>query len=131
VAWRRAGIDPGEVIAGDGTLWDARLWCAAGSEDPFSRVRWMWEGARAPAEWRAAPRISLRELVEHADLDEIAERRDAIALGAMWPNALGTLLGAVDAADARTIHDRLAAGSADERALALNGADEEIGRAHV
>ena len=69
---RRAGIEAGECIAGDGTLWDARLWCAAGSDDPLARVRWMWEGLAAPDEWRAAPRISLRELVEHADLEEIA-----------------------------------------------------------
>lgn len=123
---QRAGVAADDCVAGDGTLWDARLWCAVGSEDPFSRVRWMWEGAPAPDEWRSAPRISLRELVQHADLDEIAERRDAVALGAMWPNALGTLLGAVDAADARIIHDRLVAGSPDERTLALNGADEAL-----
>jgi hypothetical protein len=40
---RRSGIAAEDCIAGDGTLWDARLWCAAGSEDRFSRVRWMWE----------------------------------------------------------------------------------------
>ena len=135
---RRAGIAADECISGDGTLWDARLWCAVGSEDPFSRVRWMWEGSRAPEEWRRAPRISLRELVEHADLEEIAERRDAVALGALWPNAVDALVGAVDAADARVVHERLAAGSSDERALAVNAAADRlasiadpVARAHV
>ncbi len=135
---RRAGIEGDGCIAGDGTLWDARLWCAAGSEDRFSRVRWMWEGAPAPDEWRRAPRISLRELVEHADLDDIADRREAIALGALWPAPIEALLGAVDAGDARLVHERLVAGSTEERVLALgHGAErcfalaEPIERAHV
>ena len=135
---RRSGIAAEDCIAGDGTLWDARLWCAAGSEDRFSRVRWMWEGTPAPDEWRRAPRISLRELVEHADLDDIADRREAIALAALWPDPIEALLGAVDAADARLVHERLAAGSTEERTLALGNAAEEafglpdpIARAHV
>ena len=135
---RRAGIEAGECIAGDGTLWDARLWCAAGSDDPLARVRWMWEGLAAPDEWRAAPRISLRELVEHADLEEIAERRAVIADRLFWPRPVDALLHAVDAADARDLHDRLVGGTQEERAQALGHAvaalpavSDPIARAHA
>ncbi len=134
----RAGIEASECVAGDGTLWDARLWCAAGSDDALSRVRWMWDGAPAPAEWRAAPRLSLRELVEHADLEEIAARRDALTLEALADDAVGALVVAADASDARAVHERLAESDDEVRALVLRDADartaglaDPIARAHA
>lgn len=104
---RRAKTTAGEVVSGDGTLWDARLWCVGPSKDPLALVRWMWEGGAAPEAWRKADRLSMREIVEQADLEEIAARRDSFARAAMCSEPMRALSRAVDAADARAIHEAL------------------------
>ena len=63
----RARAAPSAIPEGDGTLWDARLWCRADASDALATVRWMWEGRAAPAAWRRARKWSLRELVAQAD----------------------------------------------------------------
>ncbi len=103
----RAGVGADDIVAGDGTLWDARLWCAGPAKDPLLMVRWMWEDGAAPDAWRKGERRSMRELVEHADLEEIAARRDGFAHAVMCAAPMRALAQAVDASDARTIHDCL------------------------
>ena len=69
----RCGVPTSEIICGDGTLWDARLWCVSAEKDPCSMVSWMWRKARAPLAWRKARRWSMRELLAQAN-GEISER---------------------------------------------------------
>ncbi len=68
-----AHVPAREIIDGDGTLWDARLWCIAAGNDPFSMVSWMWRNTRAPLAWRKARRFSMRELLASAN-GEASER---------------------------------------------------------
>ena len=73
---QRARIEANDVVAGDGTLWDARLWVSdrlerrAGEKqdrDLHADVEWMWLGQPAPADWRRAKRWSLREIVARGE----------------------------------------------------------------
>ena len=70
----RAGLRADEVLAGDGTLWDARLWTVGAARDGRG-LGWMWSGARAPRAWRAAKRHSMRELLAMGDAAATAGRR--------------------------------------------------------
>lgn len=69
-----AGLRADEVAAGDGTLWDARLWTILGAAraDPLA---WMWGGGRAPRAWRRARRHSMRELLAMGDAAAVLARR--------------------------------------------------------
>lgn len=134
----KAGISAADCIEGDGTLWDARLWCAQGIEDTMSRIRWMWEGTRAPDEWRNAPRLTLRELVDNADLEAIADRRALVADQLMRADPVGALQSAVDALDARAVHEQLVEGAREDReqvlasgAPALARVESPVARAHI
>jgi fucokinase len=90
---------------GDGTLWDARLWCKANPRDALAMVRWMWEGGAAPAAWRRARKWTLRELVAQADVAACASARAALARAAMPRNGTQPALGdARDAAIAAETH---------------------------
>ena len=122
----RAGVGVDAIVAGDGTLWDARLWCAGSAKDQLSAVRWMWEGGAAPDAWRKATRRSMRELVEHADLEEIAARRDGFARAAMCFAPMRALARAVDATDARAIHDALLEQGEAGRMVALQRGAAEL-----
>lgn len=64
---------------GDGTLWDARLWCKASARDALAMVRWMWTGGAAPLAWRRARRWTLRELAAQADAAAYAGMRAELA----------------------------------------------------
>lgn len=83
----RARVLPSAIAAGDGTLWDARLWCDASPRDALAMVRWMWEGRTAPASWRRARKRSLRELVAQADLAAGVAQRARAALDAARTDA--------------------------------------------
>ncbi|MFM1805367.1 MAG: hypothetical protein RL136_2246 [Planctomycetota bacterium] len=139
-AWcARAGLDARTVATGDGTLWDARLWCEAPAKggDPLALVRWMWEGGAPPQAWRDAARCSLREAVERADLEEIALERDRIARGWVCAHPVTALAEALDDVDARQMHELLVAQEDPTRlAVLMRGAEEllstpsPIARAH-
>ena len=93
---RSARIEARDVVAGDGTLWDARLWvvddaAAVEAGDPHRALEWMWQGGRAPEAWRNARRISLGDIVAHGDgmprslaramsVADLSESHPAIAL---------------------------------------------------
>ena len=80
--FRRARLDAerARLIEGDGTLWDARLWCEPLAEDPLALVRWMWTARPAPEAWRRARKWTLRELVARSDLGAVrTDRARAVA----------------------------------------------------
>lgn len=79
-AWlARAQLEASDVMAGDGTLWDARLWIAEQGGHTMRTVQhiaWMWLGTRAPFAWRTAKRLSMRELVANGNsLARLTDRR--------------------------------------------------------
>ncbi|MFZ9913914.1 MAG: hypothetical protein ACO3IB_01060 [Phycisphaerales bacterium] len=93
----RAGLAAADVAQGDGTLWDARLWTLGGARDGRA-LRWMWTGGRAPRAWRAAKRLSMRELLGMGDAAAIAARRARMGRrsavrDARWALALAGLSG--------------------------------------
>ncbi|MEY3143280.1 MAG: hypothetical protein RLY21_1773 [Planctomycetota bacterium] len=109
---------------GDGTLWDARLWCKASPRDALASVRWMWEERSAPAAWRRARKWTLRELVAQADVGACAGARQAFALAAraqaLTQPALGIAREAAIDAEARGVGTR-AGGQLRSRAFAAVG----------
>ena len=120
------GISSAQVAQGDGTLWDARLWCVADGSDPLALVRWMWEDARAPQAWRDAERLTMREIVECADLEEIASRRDEVARALITAHPLVSLTEAIDATDARFVHEILVETQDSIRLRVLQRGAEEL-----
>ena len=109
---RKARIAAADVIAGDGTLWDARLWvvdamksakrgatsdatgrptrgAARKNEDinAHRALEWMWQGKRAPDSWRNTPRVSIGEIVARgSSLQRMAARAMSAAdLGVSYP----------------------------------------------
>jgi fucokinase len=74
---KRAGVDPEAILAGDRSLWEARLWTASLDGGCGESVEWMWRGDRAPDGWLDSTRVSLRQLVSMSDSEEIAALREA------------------------------------------------------
>ena len=73
----RAGVAIDDILVGDRTLWDARLWPVARRAD-IAHVAWMWSGTRAPRAWHAAEKRSMRELLAQGDARKVLDRRAAI-----------------------------------------------------
>jgi fucokinase len=121
---RRAGLEPTDVLRGDGTLWDAPLWRAGRAR--VADIAWMWRGRRAPRAWREdRRRASMRDILARASAAEIAASREAIARRAALREPGRALDGALDGADARAIAEAMATA---ERAARLE-ATERLARA--
>ena len=89
---RAARLDARDVVTGDGTLWDARLWVPGPLEgtqraEPHRALAWMWRGERAPAAWRSARRMSLGEIVARGDrmARSVARAMSASTLAESYP----------------------------------------------
>jgi acetolactate synthase regulatory subunit len=79
---------------------------APAEEDTMSRIRWMWEGTRAPEEWRNAPRLTLRELVEDlAVAGHFLRRFDVIWIDSRGGQGVFESLLKVGAGDLLAFHD--------------------------
>ena len=97
---RHARVAAADVIAGDGTLWDARLWVvdavdavdattgARQSTEAHRTLEWMWREKQAPDAWRSASRVSLGEIVARGNsMQRIAARAMSAAdLAASYPS---------------------------------------------
>lgn len=85
-----AGLEAGQVwpgamagrVAGDQTLWTARLWTPAAARDMLAPIAWMLRGARAPGGWAAADRLSLHEVMVSVDHARLLALRDRVLGGA-------------------------------------------------
>lgn len=106
---RRAGLEPSDILRGDGTLWDAPLWRAGRAR--LADIACMWRGRRAPRAWREdRRRTSMREILARASSGEIAAAREAIARRAALREPNQALDGALDGADARAVAEAMATG---------------------
>lgn len=77
-----AGLTPTDVgltSGADTSLWSAKVWTIGPLRDVVAQSRWLWTGARASEQWRAAPRISLAELVTRVNLDRLLAQRAELA----------------------------------------------------
>jgi fucokinase len=119
----KAGFRAEDVLEGDRTLWDARLWTIGAARDGRA-LRWMWSGARAPRAWRIARRHSMRELLAIGDAAAIAERRARMGrLAAIrdpaWAFELAATHGHLD-----ELHRALRAAPREERRALASGAQD-------
>ncbi|MFM7261400.1 MAG: L-fucokinase, partial [bacterium] len=125
---RSASLDASDVIAGDGTLWDARLWVVDGTggavgPEPYRALEWMWRGARAPDAWRRARRLSLGAIVAQGDgLPRMLARAMSVAdLGESHP-AIALAYAARDGSLASVHRSLLNRSIAARRAMLANEA---------
>ena len=76
---QRAGL---KGLVGDRSLWDQPLWCVAPKGNVLARVEWMWNALAAPAAWKNAKRVSMRQILDGVDPLALIARRDASLLAA-------------------------------------------------
>ncbi len=63
------------------TLWTARLWTPSDAPGMLAPAAWMLSGARAPAPWRAAPRLSAAQVMAAADHRRLLDTRRTLHPG--------------------------------------------------